>query len=222
MNTVVASLMFLGMGSASAVDVFQSQYMNQAAYAGAGSVLSMGTSQNTRAFFEQDFKKLTLEQKEFAATNMLRELVFFNIGPDVKLDSMGATEKELFVNKSVSDPIHQRIKVATEKAVKDILDTTDFNVDKNPAIVPNLKKLLVKINLLLDDDKSFEFVNEYRAARFEQAFDSNNLDEIWKSLFASKYGEKPTPEAHVMFESFDKQYPAEEIEKMFEALKGKK
>lgn len=164
---------------------------------------------------------MTLEQKEFVAKNLLREIVFFNIGQKVNIAQMQDNEREIYINKAVTDPVHNRTKVAITKVVKDILESTDFNAEKNPALINSLKSLLVQVNLLIGDDKSLEFVNDYRAYRFE-VVESASLDDAWKKLFATKYGATVTPQAYVMYETFEQQYPAAEIDKMFEALKAKK
>lgn len=221
MSVVVATIVFLMAGAAHA-DALKSKHMTQVAYAGAGApVLGMGSFAETKAFFEQDFKKMSLEQKEFVAKNLLREIVFFNIGQEVDLGKMQEKEREIHINKAVTNPVHNRTKVAVHKVVKDILDSTEFNVEKNPTLVNSLKSLLVQVDLLTANDKNFEFVNDYRASRFE-AFESASLDDAWKKLFASKYGPTVTPQAYVMYETFEKQYPAAEVDKMFEALKAKK
>lgn len=221
MSVVVATIVLLASGAAQA-DAFKSKYMTQVPYSGVGApVLSMGNNVETKSFLEQDFKKMTLEQKEFVAKNLLREIVFFNIGQKVNIAQMQDNEREIYINKAVTDPVHNRTKVAITKVVKDILESTDFNAEKNPALINSLKSLLVQVNLLIGDDKSLEFVNDYRAYRFE-VVESASLGDAWKKLFATKYGATVTPQAYVMYETFEQQYPAAEVDKMFEALKAKK
>lgn len=221
MSAIVATIILLIAGAAHA-NALKSKHMTQVPYSGAGApLLSMGSAAESRAFFEQDFKKMTLEQKEFVAKNLLREIVFFNIGQEIDIGKMQDNEREIYINKAITNPIHNRTKIAIHKVVKDILESTEFNVEKNPHLVNSIKSLLVQVDLLIKDEKSFNFVNDYRASRFEVVEDSS-LNDAWKKLFTSSYGPTITPQAYVMYETFEKQYTTADVDKMFEALKAKK
>lgn len=201
----------------------QSRFMNQPVYsASTATVLKLGSSPaSKKAFFEQDFRKMTLEQKEFVGINLVREFAFFNIEPGLDLSTLPPLEKEMLVNREVTNPVHQRIRVATLKVIKDIMETTDFNSDKNPQSLDNLKKYLVKLDLLMADDKIFDFINDFRFHRFDEQFDSNDINYIWKEVFEEKYGKEIPIQSYIMFDGFEARYPQAEINKMFEKVKEK-
>lgn len=221
MKTFMASIAILSTNFAIAANLGD-RFMNQPAYAGAGVVFPLGSShQDYTAFFNQDFQKMSIEQKEFVAFNMLRELAFFNIGTNDKINKMTDVEKEIFINRAITDPIHPRVRSAIKGAVKQIISSTDFTLDKNPQSVANLKKYLVKIDLLSSDDKQFNFLNDYRYNRFEEVFDSKDLNKIWADLFSSKYGSEITPQGYIVFDAFEGKYNQEQINSMFDQMKVK-
>lgn len=202
----------------------QSRFMIQPVYSASGAtILKLGSSPSSKKeFFEQDFRKMTLEQKEFVGINLVREFAFFNIEPGLDLSTLPPVEKEMLVNREVTNPVHPRIRVATLKVIKDIMETTDFNSDKNPQSLDNLKKYLVKLDLLMTDDKVFDFINDFRFHRFDEQFDSNDINYIWKEIFEEKYGKEIPIQSYIMFDGFEARYPQAEINKMFEKVKEKK